>query len=84
MTEHFPGCHPGDDEAPSAGPRNEAAVTEDCWHCGTPTSQGCNCADCFDSAGYIPPSLIYHCQTCRRWWAWTTGLSVMTMTIPGI
>jgi hypothetical protein len=84
---HFPGCHPGDAEDTREVPDGyQPAEVEPCWHCGTPTPHGCGCADCVygDGAKYIPPSAIYHCQTCGRWWAWMTGLNITTITFePG-
>jgi hypothetical protein len=82
MAEHFPGCHPEDAHAPEPAetPVSQIADTEDCWHCGTPTRRGCNCADCLDAEVYMPPSAIYHCETCERWWAYMTGLNITTIT----
>jgi hypothetical protein len=79
LAEHFPGCHPEDAEDRQKKPLGELGGVEDCWHCGTPTSRGCNCADCWDGADYVPPSAIYHCPTCKRWWAWMTGLNITTI-----
>ena len=42
---HFPGCHPEDAEATQEGTW-QGGEPENCWHCGTPTPQGCHCADC--------------------------------------
>jgi hypothetical protein len=78
-TEHFPGCHPEDATDPRESPK-EPAETENCWHCGTPTPRGCNCWDCQDAADYIPPTAIYHCPVCKRWWAYMTGLNITTIT----
>ena len=79
--DHFPGCHPEHAEGERKAPAGEIRDTEDCWHCGTPTTRGdCNCADCLDGADYVPPSAVYHCSTCRRWWAWMTGLNITTIT----
>ena len=78
---HFPGCHPEDAEAArddSDAPKG--LDTENCWHCGTPTSRGCHCDDCIDASDYIPPAAIYHCPTCGRWWAYMTGLNITTIT----
>ena len=70
---HFPGCHPEDAEDPRQVPDGyQPQETENCWHDGTPTTRGCNCAACWDGADDIPPSAIYHCPTCKRWWAWMT------------
>jgi hypothetical protein len=66
---HFPGCHPEDAEAPET-PGHQQQETEECWHCGTPVTRGCNCTACWDSADDVPPGAVYHCQTCRRWWAY--------------
>jgi len=72
-TGHFPGCHPEDAEDRREVPAGyRPQDTETCWHCGTPTPRGCNCADCRDGADYVPPSAVYHCPACRRWWAWMT------------
>ena len=71
-TEHFTGCHPEDAEAPEPPEGYKRQETEDCWHCGTPTRRGCNCADCWEGSDYVPPSAVYHCRTCGRWWAWMT------------
>jgi len=79
--DHFPGCHPEDDESTRKPNAGEIQDTEGCWHCGTPTTRGdCNCAECRENAGYVPPSAVYHCRTCGRWWAWMTGLNVTTIT----
>jgi hypothetical protein len=71
--EHFPGCHPehANADRQSAG-GHQPQETEACWHCGTPTTRGCSCADCWEGADYVPPSAVYHCPTCGRWWAWMT------------
>ena len=84
-TGHFPGCHTEDAEDPRQVPDGyQPGETENCWHCGTPTTRGCHCADCLDGAGYIPPEASYHCRTCGRWWAWMTGLSITEITFgPG-
>jgi hypothetical protein len=67
---HFPGCHPEESEDPRPDkPQAEIQDTEPCWHCGTPTPRGCSCFDCCDD-GYIPPTAVYHCPTCKRWWAY--------------
>ena len=80
-TEHFPGCHPEDAEDPRPSkPVEEIQDTEDCWHCGTPAPRGCDCADCWDAADYMPPTAIYHCPTCKRWWAYMTGLNITEIT----
>jgi hypothetical protein len=78
--EHFPGCHPEHAEGRREAPIGEIQDTGDCWHCGTPTSRGCNCLECYDNAGYVPPTAVYHCKTCGRWWAWMTGLNITTIT----
>ena len=80
VSEHFYGCHPEDaeDHRPFKAV-SEIADTESCWHCGTPTSRGCSCPECLDSADYVPPSAIYHCDTCGRWWAYMTGLKLTTI-----
>jgi hypothetical protein len=78
-TRHFPGCHPEDAQGKQeAG--HQPQETENCWHCGTPTPRGCNCAECWDGADYIPPSASYHCKTCGRWWAWMTGINITEIT----
>lgn len=78
---HFPGCHPEDAEDPRGDkPAGEIGSTEDCWHCGTPTTRGCDCADCWDASDYVPPTAIYHCPVCKRWWAYMTGLNLTTIT----
>lgn len=81
MSEHFPGCHPEDAEDRRELPEGEQIRgTENCWHCGTPTTRGtCFCADCRDET-YIPQAAVYHCPTCKRWWAWMTGLNITTIT----
>ena len=67
-TAHFPGCHPEDAEDTRQTP-SPIPDTENCWHCATPTSRGtCGCAECWD--GYVPASSVYHCPTCKRWWAY--------------
>jgi hypothetical protein len=84
--EHFPGCHPEDAEDPRPSPPvAEIQDTEDCWHCGTPTTRGaCGCTDCWDGADYIPVSAVSHCPVCKRWWAYMTGLNVTEITFtPG-
>ena len=79
--DHFPGCHPEDAEDPRETPSGyEPRDTENCWHCGTAASLGCNCADCAGEADYVPPSAVYHCPTCGRWWAWMTGLNITEIT----
>jgi hypothetical protein len=84
--EHFPGCHPEDARAPDSPPLGRGVPgyqpqeTEACWHCGTPTSHGCGCSECWENADYVPPSAAYHCRTCGRWWAWMTGLNITTIT----
>jgi hypothetical protein len=68
--EHFSGCHPEharDERQPSGLP--EAGEIQDCWHCGTPTPQGCSCWDCLEGDDYVPHDRIYHCPVCKRWWA---------------
>jgi hypothetical protein len=78
---HFPGCHPEDArDDREADPATVGQPVENCWHCGTPTPRGCTCDDCRDAADYIPPSAIYDCPLCRRWWAWMTGLNITTIT----
>lgn len=66
--DHFAGCHPEHAEAgdPPEGYRSQDI--EDCWHCGTPTTRGCNCESCLDFTDGVP-NVVYHCPTCRRWWA---------------
>jgi hypothetical protein len=67
---HFPGCHPEherDERQPDKLP--EPGEVQDCWHCGTPTPQGCHCSDCIEGGDYIPPDYSCHCPACRRWWA---------------
>ena len=77
---HFPGCHPEHDADPRETPAGEIQQIEPCWHCSTPTERGaCRCPDCLDES-YIPQTAMYHCPTCRRWWAWMTGLNVTTIT----
>jgi ribosomal protein S14 len=76
---HFPGCHPEDAQASERG-KYQGGQPEDCWHCGTPTSQGCNCLECSgDSADYIPTTAIFHCRACGRYWAYMS-LRVTTLT----
>jgi hypothetical protein len=80
--QHFPGCHPED----AQGDQPESHVpqeTEPCWHCGTPTPLGCNCRECWEGSDYVPPSAVYHCPTCGRWWAWMTGLNITQITFGG-
>jgi hypothetical protein len=77
--EHFRGCHPEDAQAPETPDGYEPQETEDCWHCGTPTPRGCSCAECWESADYVPPTAIYHCPACGRWWAYMTGLNITTI-----
>ena len=77
--EHYPGCHPEAAEG-AQEPGHEPADPEPCWHCGTPTPLGCTCWDCQESADIIPPTAIYHCPVCKRWWAWMTGLNITTIT----
>jgi hypothetical protein len=79
VASHFPGCHPEHDEDQRKTPAGDIQETEACWHCETPTSRGCNCADCLDGADYVPPTAAYHCPTCGRWWAWMTGLNITTI-----
>jgi hypothetical protein len=70
VSGHFPGCHPEharDERDPDKLP--DPGEVQDCWHCGTPTPQGCTCLDCLDGDDYVPHTAIYHCPTCKRWWA---------------
>ncbi len=70
--EHFPGCHLEDAEDPRETPKGyQPQETEDCWHCGTPTTRGCNCESCLDFSDGIL-NVVHHCPVCRRWWAWMT------------
>jgi len=70
-TEHFPGCHPEDDEDTRDQPDGyQPQDTEDCWHCGTPTPRGCRCWDCLDVDD--TGRGMYHCPVCRRWWGYMT------------
>lgn len=68
--EHFIGCHPRDGKAPATPEGYEPRETEACWHCGTPTSRGCGCGDCEDAADVMPPTAVYHCRRCGRWWSY--------------
>lgn len=70
--EHFPGCHPEHANADRQPAGTPPAETENCWHCGTPTTRGCNCVDCWEGADYVPPGAVYHCLLCKRWWAYMT------------
>jgi hypothetical protein len=77
IDEHFPGCHPEHAEGDREPDRlPEPGEAQDCWHCGTPTPQGCHCVECLDGADYIPPEYAYHCPVCKRWWA--TMMPVIT------
>jgi hypothetical protein len=77
---HFPGCHPEDAEDTREVPAGyQPQETEDCWHCGTPVMRGCDCADCWEGADYVPPTAVYHCPACGRWWAWMTPV-IMQIT----
>lgn len=79
--EHFLGCHPEHEQAPQeAGEGPKGQDVENCWHCGTSTSRGCHCPECLDGVDYVPPSAVYHCPTCGRWWAWMTGLNITEIT----
>ena len=78
--EHFPGCHPDDEDRRELAAGEQIRDTEPCWHCGTPTTRGaCRCADCLND-DYIPPGALYHCPACKRWWAWMTGLNITAIT----
>ena len=80
MSEHFPGCHPEHAESePDRPDTRQPDQSDACWHCGTVTPRGCNCAGCWDGADDIPPSAVYHCPTCKRWWAYMS-LRVTTLT----
>lgn len=69
--EHFPGCHPEHDQGDQPMPEGlKPGDADKCWHCETLTPQGCDCADCWEGADDIPPSAIFHCRTCKRWWAY--------------
>jgi hypothetical protein len=78
--QHFRGCHPEDAQAPEAPKGYQPQETEDCWHCGTPTTRGCHCQDCLEGSDYVPMDASYHCKTCGRWWAWMTGLNITEIT----
>lgn len=81
IAEHFPGCHPEHAEDRREASVASLAETEPCWHCGTPTRRGyCGCSDCWEGSDYIPVSAVYHCPTCKRWWAWMTGVNITTIT----
>ena len=78
---HFPGCHPEDSEAPLPVEGALPQDSEPCWHCATDTPRGCICALCWESADEVPPTCMYHCMVCNRYWAWLT-LRITTFTIP--
>ena len=65
---HFPRCHPEHNEAGDPPEGYQPQETENCWHCETPTTRGCNCDRCLDFTDGIP-NVVYHCSTCRRYWA---------------
>lgn len=72
--EHFEGCHPEHENAPTDPQRTWQELidttVEGCWHCGATTTRGCRCIDCFDNQDYVPTHAVFHCPTCRRWWAY--------------
>jgi hypothetical protein len=75
--EHFPGCHPEDARVRRELPDEwQPGDTEGCWHCGTATPRGCDCDDCGDGAFYQPPTAVYHCPVCRRWWVYLWPLAM--------
>lgn len=78
--EHCIGCHPEDEQGPPKPEGYQPQNPEACWHCGTSTTRGCDCDDCWENASYVPPSAAYHCDTCGRWWAYM-DLNVTTITI---
>lgn len=65
---HFPRCHPEHNEAGDPPEGYQPQETENCWHCETPTTRGCNCDWCLDFTDGVP-NVVYHCPTCRRYWA---------------
>lgn len=77
--EHFPGCHPEDAEAPASSGPAQRGAPEGCWHCGTITSMGCDCRDCYEGGDDVPPEAAYHCPTCKRWWSYMS-LNVTTIS----
>ena len=80
--EHYRGCHPEDQRDPRPAP-DKPGNPEPCWHCGTPTAHGCWCPECQDQAGYIPCRAVFHCPACGRWWAYMTGINVISIDVPG-
>jgi hypothetical protein len=74
MDRHFHNCHPDDDTDPRPAPDPLPApgTADACWHCGTQTPHGCSCVNCLANADVIPPSAIWHCPLCGRWWAYMT------------
>lgn len=68
--EHFKGCHPEHEHSPRNATPPDPQEAEECWHCATPTTRGCDCYECWDSADDVPPDAVYHCSTCGRWWAY--------------
>jgi hypothetical protein len=81
--EHHKNCHPEHEHAHETTEGHTPQDIEPCWHCGTPTDQGCYCLECADNADYIAPGAVYHCKLCNRWWAYMTGLNVTTITFTG-
>jgi hypothetical protein len=80
--QHFEGCHPEDERSADTPDGHVPQDTEQCWHCGTSTDQGCYCLECAQQSHYIPAGAVYHCKRCGRWWAYMTGINVTTITFP--
>lgn len=83
--EHFWGCHPEDGASAREAPSDaaKAGEPEPCWHCTTMTSRGCLCDDCVTDSDVIPPTAMYHCPTCGRWWAYMQP-RITTLIFPGL
>lgn len=79
---HWKGCHPEDAKSPGTPDGWQPSDSEDCWHCGTPTSKGCDCSVCLRDDDDVPATAVYHCPTCGRWWAYMSFPVTITM-IPG-
>ena len=78
--EHFPGCHPEDAEGRAKPPQARSRTPRTAGTAAPRRRAGCGCFECYDNAGYVPPTAAYHCRTCGRWWAWMTGLNITTIT----
>lgn len=80
--QHFEGCHPGHRAPPFPPLGHIPQDTEQCWHCGILTGQGCYCLMCAARAKHIPPGVVYHCLRCSRWWAYDVDVAIVGIVFP--